>query len=252
MIVDAILYNGEEDIFELRYNILKDVVDEFVVVEFGESFSGNKKESRGNKTDKFYDPISKWPKVSYHFITEYPDLKSDTPSLFQNEYNQREMIKSCLSHLDDEDTVLMGDCDEIWKPMSWAPHSRVGVMKLKLIPYTYYLNNRSNEYFPLGPIVGLYRAIKDKSLNELRSKTELTDRYLGWHFTNMGGQEKLKYKVKSYSDQQFNVPDVHSYIPLAFEHNVDYLGRPFKLWVDESQLPEEIKNNRDKYKHLLK
>jgi len=239
MIVDAILYNGEREIFDLRYNILKDYVDEFVVVEFGETFSHNKKESH---------PIN-LPKVSYHFFTQIKDLKPDTTPYFINESNQREMIKNCLMHLDDEDTVVMGDCDEIWERKAV---SLSDMTKIKLRQYTYWLNNRSSEDFRLGPVVCKYGTLKSKSLNELRSKAVLSDDYLGWHFTNMGGQDNLKYKVQSYSDQHFNIPVVHNNIPLAFKHNLDYLGRDFKLWVDESELPEEIVNNRDKYKHLLK
>lgn len=247
IIIDAILYNGERDIFDLRYNILKDYVDEFVVVEFGETFSGNKKEAH---------PIN-LPKVSYHFFTTQKDLKSDTPALFKQEYNQREMIKNCLIHLDDEDTIYMGDCDEIWKPWKvipkdyWAP---IGYKpsKYRLTPYTYYLNNRSNEDFPLGPVVGRYKDLKNDSLNRLRSETPPSKDYLGWHFTNMGGHDNLKYKIQSYSDQQFNQPAVHQYLSTALEHNVDYLGRPFKLWVDESDWPEYLKKNREQYKHLLK
>ncbi len=239
MIVDAILYNGEWDIFELRYNVLKDIVDEFVVVEFGETFSGNIKESH---------PIN-LPKVSYHFFTHTKDLKSDIGSLFQQEYNQREMIQNCLMHLHDDDTVFMGDCDEIWmkEALELPPLTRV-----RLIPYTYWLNNRSGEPFGLGPVVAPYGLLKTRRLNDLRSQMPLSEEYLGWHFTNMGGEENLKYKIQSYSDQQFNIPVVHTNIPLAFKHNVDYLGRPFSLWVDESELPEEIINNREKYKHLLK
>lgn len=239
MIIDAILYNGERDIFDLRYNILKDYVDEFVVVEFGETFSGNKKEAH---------PIN-LPKVSYHFFTHTKDLKSDTPQLFQQEYNQREMIKNCLMHLDKFDVVIVGDCDEIWNPVALELDY---FQKLRLKPYTYWLNNRSNEDFPLGPYMGCWESMREKSLNELRSKLPLTEGYYGWHFTNMGGEETLKYKVRSYSDQQFNIPVVHENIPKGLKHNMDYLGRDFKLWVDESELPEEIINNRKKYKHLLK
>ena len=43
MIYDVVCYNGEKELFEIRYNILKDFVDEFIVVEFDKTFSGQLK-----------------------------------------------------------------------------------------------------------------------------------------------------------------------------------------------------------------
>lgn len=238
MIVDAILYNGEADIFDLRYNILKDYVDEFVVVEFGKTFSGK---------DKDAHPIN-LPKVSYHFFTQVKDLKPELPQAFYMEYNQREMIKDCLTHLDDEDIVFMGDVDEIWdKPIgvNGAP------IKLRLKVYSYYLNNRSDEDFVLGPVLGLYGSFKNRSLNKLRSETPLKDGYCGWHFTSMGGKDRLKQKIESYGHQEFNIPQIKDNLEDVLKNRKDYIGRDFKMWIDESEWPEYLKNNKQKYKHLL-
>lgn len=237
MIVDAILYNGEREIFELRYQILKDYVDEFVVVEFGKTFSGNIKEAH---------PIN-LPKVSYHFFTQVKDLQSNLPTAFAMEYNQREMIKDCLLHLNDEDTLFMGDCDEIYNP-----HVPSGIEKLRLRVYSYYLNNRSDEFFTLGPIVGRYKDMKDKSFNYLRSKTQTSDKYGGWHFTNMGGLDKLKHKIESYGHQEFNVPQIKDNLEQRMTSNQDYIGRNFNMWIDESDWPPWLKEHREDYKHLLK
>lgn len=238
MIIDACLYNGEREIFDLRYNILKDYVDEFVVVEFGKTFSGKLKPAH---------PIN-LPKVSYHFFTQVKDLKPDLPPAFAMEYNQREMIKECLTHLSDDDVVYMGDCDEIWDTnVLWSFPS-----KIKLRVYAYYLNNRSDEWFALGPVVAQYKDLKDKSLNKLRSELHLTKDYHGWHFTNMGGLDKLKYKIESYGHQEFNVPQVKNNLEQQIEQNKDYIGRDFKMWIDESDWPPWLKEHRQDYKHMLK
>lgn len=237
MIVDACLYNGEREIFDLRYNILKDYVDEFVVVEFGKTFSGNDKEAH---------PIN-LPKVSYHFFTQIKDLKPSLPSAFAMEYNQREMIKECLNHLEGMDKVVISDCDEIWNP-----HIPIVGMKYRLKVYAYALNNRSDEDFILGPIVGTWRYFKDMSINELRTNQTLTQEYRGWHFTNMGGLDKLKLKIESYGHQEFNTPEITNNLKDRMENNQDYIGRDYKFWVDESDWPEYLINNRQKYQHLLK
>ena len=238
-IIDVILYNGEEDIFNLRYNILKDFVDEFVVVEFGVTFSGNVKESH---------PIN-LPKVSYHFFTQVKDLNSDLPSAFKMEYNQREMLKECLTHLSDDDTVFIGDCDEV--PDISALKIDMG-QKLRLRVYAYYLNNHSDEDFALGPVVDTYGHTKNCSLNDLRSNTPLTLEYYGSHFTNMGGVDKLKYKIESYGHTEFNTSEIKDSLVQRIEDNQDYIGRPFKFWIDESELPKYIIDNKLRYAHLFK
>lgn len=241
MIVDAVLYNGEEDIFDLRYNLLKDKVDEFIVVEFGKTFSGKDKEAH---------PIN-LPKVSYHFFTQVKDLKPDLPPAFAMEYNQREMIKDCLRHLKDNDTIVMGDVDEIWSSLDGY---KLPPLKLRLRVYSYYLNNRSSEYFTLGPVV-FSRSILDLyTLNELRSNSELaplSDKYWGWHFTSMGGVERLKKKIESYGHQEFNLPQIKDNLEDVLKNRKDYIGRDFTYKIDESELPEYLKENKEKYKHLF-
>lgn len=238
MVIDACLYNGERDIFDIRYNILRDVVDEFVVVEFGHTFSGLVKEPH---------PIN-LPKVSYHFFTQEKDYHQPLPPAFAREYNQREMIKQCLSHLNDEDIVYMGDVDEIWEPTE----DHLVDSKIRLRVYSYYLNNRSSEDFTLGPVCMRYKYLKDMSLNYLRSHMELTVLKHGWHFTSVGGAEALKKKIEAYGHQEFNTAQVKDNLVNVLEQNTDYIGRNFTLTVDESEHPDWLKKNRHKYLHLYK
>lgn len=239
MVVDAILYNGEEDIFKLRYEILKDYVDEFIVCEFGETFSGNNK----------IPHLVNLPKVSYHFFTKVKDWQQDLPPAFSKEYNQREMIKSCLTHLNHEDMVYIGDCDEIWNPKISYPPS---LCKLKFDVYAYYLNNRSDEDFKLGTISGKYKFIKEEGINTLRSSLNQIDGRAGWHFTNMGGLDKLKYKIESYGHQEFNTPQIKNNLELQLNQNKDYIGRDFKMWIDESDWPPWLKEHRQEFINMLK
>src|SRR3990167_10866382 len=119
MIYDVVSYNGEKELFEIRYNILKDYVDEFIIVEFDKTFSGK---------DKFMRPINLvWPpKVKHFLVTEeqyskYKELAESSPNTkgaehCKLEFMQKESIKDALAihHLKDDDIVFIGDCDEIW------------------------------------------------------------------------------------------------------------------------------------------
>lgn len=250
-IIDATTFNGEFDIWEIRYNILKDLVDEFIVCEARTTFSGETK-------PLYFEQIKdKYPDVRYHIIdenwTEEEKLQAfASPNTvgaahFTREFLQKESIKKALTHLQDSDTVFIGDVDEIWSPSALR---LVGPYKLKLRVYTYYLNNRSSEVF-YGPIKAPYGVIKGLILNHLRTKAPRTKNYHGWHFTSL--KDGLKRKLTdSYTQESYATPTVLNSLQYNIENNQDFLGRNFTYTTDESEWPDYLKENRETYKELCK
>lgn len=256
-IIDVVTFHNEYDLFDLRYNMYKDIVDEFVVVESKTTFSGHPKELNF--------PTDKYPDVTYYvnddvYTEEEIKQARESPNTggvdrWMWEFLQKESIQKAIIHLKDDDIVFVGDVDEFWDKdelevlKTWL---RIGVYKLKLRVYTYYLNMRSSEEF-WGTIVGRYKNIKGKCLNHLRvaDKQNKTLNYYGWHFTNMGGLDAVKQKVfDQYNPDTFGDSTWYG-LPVRFGE-IDYLGRDFKLEVDESELPQYILDNKDKLKHLMK
>ena len=262
MVIDVVCYNGEKELFEIRYNILKDFVDEFRVIEFDKTFSGKKKEKQFNQN---------YPKVKHYFITEdtwikYWEEAKKSPNTnygegakhWLREWAMKESIKDCLTDLDDENIIMIGDVDEVWNPeYQWTDFIDFsGICKLKLLVYCYYLNQRSSERF-WGTIVGRYKDIKDNCLNQLRtSRNRLVGKELmnyGWHFTSMGGYDKVKEKLTdSYTEESYATEQVLDNLEDNIKNNRDFLGRDFKYKLDESELPKWLLDNKEKYKHLWK
>lgn len=251
MVVDACTYNGERELWDIHYQSLKDYVDEFIVLEFSETFSGVPK-------DKTF-PVEDYPGVTYYFLREtdyekYRGLAETSPntkgaSHWTREFMQKEAIRDTLTHLKDADMVFIGDVDEVWDPKvltwHWFP------VKLKLKVYTYYLNNRSSEQFA-GTLVAPYYMIKDRCLNHLRSFTTHSKYEAGWHFTSMGGAVSLRKKLEdSYTQESYATPHVLENLAYNIEQSRDFLGRAFTYQRDESEWPEFLKKNREKYTHLL-
>ena len=251
--IDVTTFNGEHELFEIRYNVLKDVVDEFRVIEFSKTFSGKPKGMTFNQ---------KWDKVSYFYITEdvwsrYDDLARSSPNTeygkgaehWIREFCQKESIKDCITDLKDNDLVFIGDVDEIW---DW-PLDRVSEpTKLRLKVYSYYLNNLSNEEFA-GTLVAQYRDIKNECLNHIRANSPKTELYCGQHFTSIGGYEKVKQKLTdSYTPETYANPKVLDNLQRNINETHDFLGRNFTYIRDESGWPKWLKDNKDKYNHLLK
>lgn len=250
MVIDAITFNGESDLFDLRYNVLKEYVDEFIVIEFDTTFSGATKEPSF--------PYDEYPDVTYCFNTEkiwskYNELAALSPQTqgamhWKTEFAQKESIKDCLTHLNDKDIVFIGDVDEMWSP-SALKHRQLP-LKLKLGVYTYYLNNRSTEEF-WGTLMATYGQIKGQTLNHLRQNAPKSKHLNGWHFTSM--KDKLHKKLTdSYTHDSYATPEVLNNLAYNIEHNKDFLGRNFEYTLDETGWPTYLKENREKYKHLLK
>jgi beta-1,4-mannosyl-glycoprotein beta-1,4-N-acetylglucosaminyltransferase len=262
MIVDVFTYNGEADILEIRLNILDQVVDQFIIVEATETFSGSTKPLYYEKEKARFE---KWAhKIKYHIVRPpYSEgivaLANGSPNVtdwgrdhWHREFCQKETIKEALTHLQDEDVVFIGDVDEIWADR-FEPDEE-GVFKLALRVYTYYLNNRSSEQFH-GTICTRYRNIKDKCLNHLRSSEhyKVTGSYWGWHFTSQGGYEEVKRKLSdSYTTETYWNPAVQSQLESNIRNSKDFLGRGFIFEEDERDWPQYLKDNKKKYAHLLR
>ena|SRR3990167_2611210 len=256
MIIDCVTYNGEKELFEIRYNILKDFVDLFVVVEFDKTFSGKPKESL------FLKDYGVKEKVFYHWHTEdfynkYRDTASASVNAqgaehWKREFCQKESIKDALavSEMEDDDIVFIGDVDEI-PDFRVIPVDIDFVVKLKLRVYTYFLNNLSNEEF-YGTICGKYKDIKDKCLNHVRSiDATRVNNYLGWHFTSMA--HRLEKKLKdSYTEESYATSQVMTNLEENIKQNKDFLGRNFEYKISEEDWPPWLKENRGRYLHLLK
>lgn len=257
MVLDVVTFNGEKELFELRYNILKDFVDEFRVVEFDKTFSGNKKPAYFEEYG-----LDKLDKVKYYWFDEsvynhYIDEALASPntkgaSHWTREFCQKESIKDALLDLNDDDIVFIGDCDEIWNPEilkhKSTPHIRSTKLKLKV--YTYYLNNKSSEEF-WGTTAVEYGDIKNDCLNHIRTNAFKINIEYGWHFTSLAHQLDRKLR-DSYTKETYANDWVLSNLNDNIKNNRDFLGRDFTYKVDESEWPDYLKNNRDKYTYLLK
>ena len=264
MICDCFLYNGEREILEIRLNILDKFVDRFIIMEATQTFSGKPKPLYFER-DK--DLFKKWEhKIKYCVLDKWDNeevwkMARESPNTqygkgakhWLQEFYIKEHLKDCLTDLDDENIVMIGDCDEIVDPLHYHEDFEK-ITKFKLRVYTYWLNNRSSEIF-WGTIRARYKDIKNGCLNELRNNYERknTIEECGWHFTNVMNLDRIRDKLNdSYTEESYNTESVQDLLEYRYKNNIDYLGRNFTLKKDESELPKWLLDNKEKYKHLFK
>ena len=256
-VIDCFTYNGEADILELRLNILYPHVDVFLIGEAPITFSGQPKplyfEQQKERFAPFMDKIMYWVVEEYYqpwllglMQKEYDLMNTNQPFLMA--FYQKESLNIPLLNFDENDTVYYGDVDEIWTPqeLQSEPH------KLEQLSYSMYLNNRTTEPWK-GTAIARRKDYTNTGIGHIRQKTNKFLPNGGHHFSNMGGLEELRRKINSYDHQEINTQEIHDKLEERHKAGTDFLGRPqFKNWIDESDLPQHIKDNKVKYRHLFK
>lgn len=255
MVIDVFTYNGEEDLLDIRLNILKDYVDQFIIIEAPTTFSGNPKPLYFN-AKKFKKYNIKYFVIDENYSEEEIALAENSPNTvgaahWKHEFLQKESIKKALTHLKSNDVVFIGDVDEIWDYRQLHRFKAMkSVEKLRLAVYPYFLDNLSSEVFH-GTIVCKYKMIRDTCLNHLRTQAHKIEEILGWHFTSQGGIDEVRRKLNdSYTEDSYNTTDVQQRLEDRFGKQ-DYIGRSFTFTKEEENLPEYLKENKSKYNHMF-
>lgn len=278
---DIFTFFNELELLEIRLNILYNHVDFFVIIESTETFSGKPKNLFFKENKHLFKKFE--DKIIHYVIKDTPRDREDLEKRLRNkninpldkeiinytltsdnipegqihwfkEFYQKESIKKALTTLDDNDVCFISDVDEIWNPVVKINYEKNDIFKLKQLVYSYYLNNRSDEPWA-GTLVTEYGNIRKNCLNHLRTAKKTKYTFIengGWHFTNQGGVERIKTKLESYGHQEFNNTVIKSRLKKRMEKNEDFVGRKFNFWIDESDLPEYILNNKFKYKNFFK
>jgi len=233
-----------EEILYLRVNLLKDVVDNFIIVESNKTHNGKPVER------KFLEIAQKqglpMEKIIYieHDIPETEDLEitkldrmnageqnaNNLDSLYSRvrERLQKDAVMQALDQFDDNDVFLYGDADEIIKPQNvrWVAemaraHQHV-TLKIPLV----YLQGRADlrvyQRDDRGPAMwwrGMFFATKAQlkkfSVNRIRcgatplpvkwpTQDNVVIQDMGWHFAWMGDRDQRKTKATSFAHAHDN------------------------------------------------
>jgi beta-1,4-mannosyl-glycoprotein beta-1,4-N-acetylglucosaminyltransferase len=243
MIYDCFTFFNELDILQLRLNELSSVVDRFVLVEARQTFTRQPKplyyaENRA-RFKQFEDriihvvidhfPIKRiqFSKVSFLGLIRRLLTFSGLPEVvaWDIEAYQRNQIMRGLRGCQPDDLIIISDVDEIPRPEVIENHkSASGLILFEMDSYYYYLNLRGlypqdtadlsltgKPYRWYGALMTRYgnlttpqafRKIARKSGRGYDSVTIMKN--AGWHFTYMGGTQRIIEKIESFSHQEYN------------------------------------------------
>jgi len=284
-IYDCVLFFNELETLELRLEILNDIVDKFVIVESTVTFSGKEKKLFFNENKEKFKKFE--DKIIHVIINDTPENFVNLPYVLNpiNDVDniknrilkyvelsegwgrhekqwgrktyQREGIFYGINKCSDDDIILISDLDEIPNPVeveNLKNNISNEIFNFKQTTYYYYFN-LLKEYNWSGTKCLLYGNLKNKSINLIRQNKHTTNHIEngGWHFSFMGGVERVKTKIDAYSHQEFNNPHIIS----SIENNINGENDPFfrgklsKVEID-STYPKYILDNLNKYSYMIK
>jgi beta-1,4-mannosyl-glycoprotein beta-1,4-N-acetylglucosaminyltransferase len=295
-IYDCFQFFNELDLLELRLEILYDHVDHFVIIETNRTHSDLEKplffHENKQKYEKYLDKIiyvnHEFPQdilnmgrkegddlytKQYNKISERYDIEENEGQLkkyptFCRDYLQREFIKFGLVDCDDDDLIMVSDLDEFPDP-KYIDEVRIkNLNNVVFMQDCFYYNintlAHTNWY---GNYVVRYSDTKDVSLTHLRNKRVNFEKLFkaGWHFSFMGGPERVKTKIKSYSHQEYNNPFILNSVEKKINSGVDVFNRSSyqdtlqefyfdkMINVNIEQFPNKmIELIKQKYNYLIK
>lgn len=250
-IFDAFLFSNELDILEIRLATLYDHVDHFVLVEARETHSGAPKPLHFDLNKERFAPYLN--KIRHVVIDKFPEFEGSVyDKAWARERFQRDACMTALHDAEPNDVVIIGDADEIASPQAVGAYQLSdGIVRLKQRMFYYYLNCENKEgwdWQKIAPFSEVKRltpcGIRYPPAGELR----LIENG-GWHFSFAGSTEHIQTKLRDYSHQEFNRPEVLDNVEAAREQGIDLFGRDLKYEFVEvfdsnpNSFPEFVKEN---------
>ena len=263
-IFDCITFFRENFITNLRFEILNDVVDYFVICESKYDHQGN------NKSLNFNLINPKFKKKIIYLVLEKPFKNKDNP--WKNQAEQREYIFNGLNISDPDDYIMFSDPDEIPRPeilQKFELNKKYGIFLQDCFNYKFNLFNKYESPWEgtrvakkknLGSIDFMRQKIKRKNLkyNFLRFDKEKSIQIFensGWHFNNVMSHEQISLKLKTFAhteftDDNFSSPEI---IKDKVNQQIDLFNRAHKYQKVnmDNNFPKYILQNQEKYREWI-
>jgi len=263
MIFDCFPFFNELDLLEIRLNTLSPYVDHFLIAESDKTFSGKDKprylEKNWDRFAKFHDKITI---VNYSHQGEAWATEAEARNCLG-----RQVLK--MSKNPRYDIVIQSDCDEvpnglffanpngIGSPQSWAELNEWNIIpiavSLDMRMFYYFLNTEKEQNWTCATVFQV-RELENHTMQEMRRSDFPLIPNGGWHWSYLGGTEKIKEKIAAYSHQELNIPLHLNRIETMVNEGKDLFDRneDVHLVSIDGTFPKWLCDNVNLYQHLIK
>lgn len=251
VIYDAFIFKDELDLLEIRLNELNQIVDRFVLVEATRTFQNNRKPLAFRINRQRFSSFLQ--KIIHITVDDFPPFAG----AWSQEYFQRNAIMRGLIDCQPDDVILISDADEIPRPNAITAFiDSPGIKVLEQNLYYYFLNCRcASRNWLRGTRMLRYQDLTTpQEIREHKGDKTVTD--AGWHFSYLGGVDRIIDKLESFSHTEYNDVSFKNRARLRrlISLGQDIFGRPYRFQfgeIDETY-PTYIRANKAKFEHLIK
>ena len=262
-IYDCCIYFDENLMLDMRFNILNEHVDKFVVVEATRDHSGNPKKLNFdiNSFKKFKE------KIIYHVVEDIPrevkNYKKGWSPNFYRENFHRDSISKAIENCDPEDLILISDADEIpnFDTINSSKIKKFALLRQKNFYYKINLQSE-NEWLGTGICYKKYlkspqwlrnkRFLRRGFLRRLFFKTQIINDG-GWHFSFLKTPEDIIKKMNAYGHGELAFKTDKQKIENSIKSKEFFINPKIKLRkvsIDKTY-PNYIKNNLSMFKSWI-
>ena len=266
---DCCMYFDEDLILDLRFNILNNFVDKFVVAEATKNHAGKDKKLNFNINNflKFRD------KINYIIVDDMPvsfkSYKKNWQVHHLRDQFQRNALVRGYKDCGDDDLIMISDIDEIPNPNKikefQIKNKYACFMQKNFQSKINLLNVTDSNWMGTKIIQKKFLKTPQWLRNIKTSKPAFWKFYKprqpqliydgGWHFSFLKDPKGISKKIKSYSHSEYNKVEFtdEKNIEKRINNKVDIFDRNFKYKkVDlDDTFPKYILDNLGKYKNWI-
>lgn len=215
-VFDCFKFFNEFELLDLRIMALDDYVDYYVLVEANKTHTGKPKEFLFDQNkDIFKDYLHK---IIHVKVEDLPDYSREDIWLAEN--FQRNCITRGLEGVASEgDKIIISDADEIPNPDQVAKYtSKITIpMTMTQHLFYYYVNCRQRSTW-WGSIFATYGNYETPQ--KLRNMARIGHNAIpngGWHYSFMGGADRVKLKVESIAESHLIIEGTGSISDIEYK-----------------------------------
>ena len=257
------MYFDEDLNLELRFNILDQYVDKFVIVEATRNHAGKKKKLNFdiNRFTKFKK------KIIYLIVDDIPEKvesykKGWSPNFFRENFN-RNAISRALTECSPNDLILISDADEIpnFEILKKIKIKKFAIFKQKSFIYKLNLLYEDNwlgssicykKYLKSPQWLRNKRFLRRGFFRRVFFKTQILENG-GWHFSFLKSPNDIVKKIKAYAHSEYKNLDDADEIKRNIELKKYFIhpDKSLKKILIDQTYPVYIRQNQNLYSEWI-
>lgn len=254
MLFDCFMFFNELELLEIRLHELRKVVDWFVLVEGEETFTGK---PRGCV---FEEHRQRFRGFSICHV-RLPGFPAGLGSAWDREAYSRDAIALGLRELTPrpDDVVLLSDVDEIPRAeavrqsaLRLAQNRARTCYMLEQPMFYYYVNCKSDADWCMARVA---RYGDVAGFQALRTTPGVRVPNAGWHFSFLGGTERIREKILAYSHTEYSGPEYvdPGRLSRCAADAKDLFDRDirFRIVPLDDTFPRYLVENQERFSHLI-